>query len=735
MFQEISTTDTIEGEDIQVWTPDAAQTLAMARAVSVYDAKMGQGVTITRQVGYGFAEALTNATFNAYFSDCTTATADFAADYFIYQKGTDPVLFSGPVDLAGGVSFSGGFLGPFSVKGDSTNVGFSVSAANLVTIGASGGIQTHVVNGFVSIVHASTDSAAIAVNNTTTQDAIIRYKTNTSGSALTWSTGLDHSGDSFVVSNHATLSTNAYFSINNSGLVTLGASGGTQTNVVNGNLNVTGIVGVGGSALTALSMVEVTANKLSSTNQLCFYTGTYRGTSAATASVRGFYADIGTAAASFTSTSVYCFGGAITALAGSTITRATTYLINANTATGTISNSASIADNVVYTGSWFINSTSTNASQFSGRVGIIGAASTAATLNTSNSSGNSGATQYGIINNFIAANDATTAIYGAYTSGKSPNNAATYALLVGLNVDVEGGAASTVTRRIAIKATQTAGGTVTYSATLADNTSFTSNYFIHSTNTSWSVLGGPLQATGFLASSGAVGPVTGAIYDGGVSGRFNSVPTTNVAFGSIEAYTNCSTNTAITAAATSAVAIGGIYSRFLRTITDDVTDTTTNGFAAITAEMRTNVSSGKTYTFTDSNGWSNISIPTFTIGAGSCAISYYSKIKIESDSLNTGPAKYGLYIGLLSGATANYSIWTSSAQSFFGGFVQVGNQADPGAVTDSIAIGSQDISAGNSTLSLRTETAVATEGSPLTNDRSLTIYINGAKYKIMLVAV
>ena len=58
------------------------------------------------------------------------------------------------------------------------------------------------------------------------------------------------------------------------------------------------------------------------------------------------------------------------------------------------------------------------------------------------------------------------------------------------------------------------------------------------------------------------------------------------------------------------------------------------------------------------------------------------------------------------------------------------NQTDPGAVTDGIRIGSVDLSAGNATLSLRTETAVVTE--TVVSDRTLSVQINGTTYKICL---
>lgn len=63
-------------------------------------------------------------------------------------------------------------------------------------------------------------------------------------------------------------------------------------------------------------------------------------------------------------------------------------------------------------------------------------------------------------------------------------------------------------------------------------------------------------------------------------------------------------------------------------------------------------------------------------------------------------------------------------------YLELRNQADPGAITDGVRLGSVDLSAGNATLSLRTETAVVVES--VVSDRTLSIKINGTAYKICL---
>lgn len=73
---------------------------------------------------------------------------------------------------------------------------------------------------------------------------------------------------------------------------------------------------------------------------------------------------------------------------------------------------------------------------------------------------------------------------------------------------------------------------------------------------------------------------------------------------------------------------------------------------------------------------------------------------------------------------------TSSNPSVLSGYLMIQNQADPTAVVDGIKIGSVDISAGNASLSLRTETALVSE--VVTCDRTLAFQHNGTTVKMMI---
>lgn len=77
---------------------------------------------------------------------------------------------------------------------------------------------------------------------------------------------------------------------------------------------------------------------------------------------------------------------------------------------------------------------------------------------------------------------------------------------------------------------------------------------------------------------------------------------------------------------------------------------------------------------------------------------------------------------------------TSTNPSLLSGYLQIQNQADPGAVTNGIRIGSQDTVDATATLSLRTEQAVEAIGT-FTASNKLKIIVNNVAYWIQLDAV
>ena len=120
-----------------------------------------------------------------------------------------------------------------------------------------------------------------------------------------------------------------------------------------------------------------------------------------------------------------------------------------------------------------------------------------------------------------------------------------------------------------------------------------------------------------------------------------------------------------------------IYSRFKRTITDDVTDAPAGGLGAIQNMYLSriyDVASTKTYTLLASTGMAAIRVPQVSLsGGGSLAVSNMHGIYIHSDSVVTGINKYGLRIGSMSGATNNYQLYVEGdSTNYFEGKVLVG---------------------------------------------------------------
>jgi hypothetical protein len=163
--------------------------------------------------------------------------------------------------------------------------------------------------------------------------------------------------------------TTLYGSISSSGLWTIGASGGTQAHAVNGRLDVTQRVNINVANSSGVALRVSPSSLTSGADQIALQiTGTFA--SDALSSASAFSASATTVAASFTLPLLAQYSANNPALgAGSTVTRRVGYYGNAQTGGA---NNAFIADNASFTGDWFINSTDTNPSKFSGLVTVAG---------------------------------------------------------------------------------------------------------------------------------------------------------------------------------------------------------------------------------------------------------------------------------------------------------------------------------------------------------------------------
>lgn len=82
-------------------------------------------------------------------------------------------------------------------------------------------------------------------------------------------------------------------------------------------------------------------------------------------------------------------------------------------------------------------------------------------------------------------------------------------------------------------------------------------------------------------------------------------------------------------------------------------------------------------TYTNTNGTCGVAgiyVDNIAL-TGTSAISYYAAIYVDSDSANTGTNKFGLRMGSISGATNNYSIYSTGGTMFHLGSVRVGIDA------------------------------------------------------------
>lgn len=121
-------------------------------------------------------------------------------------------------------------------------------------------------------------------------------------------------------------------------------------------------------------------------------------------------------------------------------------------------------------------------------------------------------------------------------------------------------------------------------------------------------------------------------------------------------------------------------------------------------------SPGSGNTYTNTLAWSGTGLITAGVtgvmprvtGAGTIALTHAAAIHATGSATNTGTNKYGVLIDTISGATNNYSIYTGTAGSFFGGAVTVpdGAAATPGIRLTSEATGLYSAGAGKLGFSL-----------------------------------
>jgi len=138
-------------------------------------------------------------------------------------------------------------------------------------------------------------------------------------------------------------------------------------NIINGSLECSGTMGLGGEISSSVVVTVAGKNPLTTTTQVAV-SATMVGTSSSTAGLEGVRSAITTSATSFNCAYLTQFYARRIALGlGSSVTRYINFYGDSS-AIGT--QSAFIADNLSFTGSFFINNSSSNPSSFSGYVMI-----------------------------------------------------------------------------------------------------------------------------------------------------------------------------------------------------------------------------------------------------------------------------------------------------------------------------------------------------------------------------
>jgi hypothetical protein len=477
---------------------------------------------------------------------------------------------------------------------------------------------------YIKVGHATSGSGSITTPGSTTNTAAVRWS-GTTGSAL-----LD-SGVLIDASN------------NMSGVAKLSTSGSVG-------------IGVGAATLGMCYLVNTLANA----NEFGFYSF-FAGSSTAVTSIKGFVADISTSATSYTCVKVNAYDGGVTAGALSTITRAVIFDSSRGiTATGTITNSAHLADNSTFTGSWFINSTSTNPSRFGGVFGIAGNNDASVLLNLGLSANPlTGTQQYGCRVNHVATSDATGSIAGFVCNFTTANSTFTVPYRAGFwSINTAKGALSTITRDINFYASGSPQGT--NNATIADNITFTGSWFINSSSTNPSFVNGSfLIKTTDKLLAGAISRESLSVSQSAVAGE-----EANGHYGAVFQTTVGSALGAMTGG--NQVAAFGQYRRI---ITTDTTDANAAYVGGIVGNIRCNIAATKTITDATTTWAPLIASTIVNDGAGAFALSNYAGLYVEPNSVNTGSRKYGIYIGNQTGSTTNYALFSLDSKSSFGGAI------------------------------------------------------------------
>lgn len=296
-------------------------------------------------------------------------------------------------------------------------------------------------------------------------------------------------------------------------------------------------------------------------------------------------------------------------------------------------------------------------------------------------------------------------------------------------IRVEASSATTGARKVAIHVGAQTNGT-TANARWSDSTTFPAgNWNFSSSTTDPSHHAGTYYIGGTAAHSfnteklSAQDTVTGDALSH-VGGAFLQVANGNTAF-------------------TSTGDLAGVVGSLHRTTTNNVTDTV-GRMSAVFARMIWTI--GGTYTNATTNGVNYFSTSGFPATGGTQAITWFSGYNMSANSVVTGTNKcgvriqalsgantnnYAFYCDNVSGATNNYAFYSGTGVVSHSDYVELRQNADPGAVTaDTVRLGAQDTAGAARVFSFRDEVGATAEIN--TSSQYWTIYLNGTQRKVLL---
>lgn len=339
---------------------------------------------------------------------------------------------------------------------------------------------------------------------------------------------------------------------------------------------------------------------------------------------------------------------------------------------------------------------------------------------------------YSILNLPEINTNQTLAAYGTFTRVASPNSSFTTPVIANFVADgMLKGSSHTVTNFINYLVSNPAQWTGTNNAMFGDSTTFSGNYFLVQENSTYdSKLAGQLTAKSFIPTDSAV-PTNGIF-----------LPSANtVGFSANSAQTASLSSSGLSLIGRMALAGASLSTSAL---VNNSPSAAQNPLSGVTQRAYRTSMVGTSAATTD--------VVAFSSAVSTEAASFTAARRVHFEAVDQvkgsgstitrdiafrgAPTQGTTGNALLADNDAFSGNWvinsTNTNPSRISGYFEVANQADPGAVTDGIRIGSVDISAGNASLSLRTETAVVSES--VTSDRTLQVQINGTTYKICLKA-